>query len=154
MAEGADHDPKPRGAASKRGDRVQPLLDRHLDVKDDHVRVVVVQQLKSAGLVDCLRDPRRREPGALDEMSDKLAALGSGVDQEDAQAWSVFLSLHADRILQEGEAGWAASAVQLRGARPDQKSLRLQIAAAPPEASVEVRRLQRVIAEALERVIG
>jgi hypothetical protein len=35
----------------------QPLLDRHLDGKDNHVRVVVVQQLNRTGLVVCLGDP-------------------------------------------------------------------------------------------------
>jgi hypothetical protein len=81
--ERADDDPRPRRDETERGDGVEPLLKRHLDLEDDEIRVKPVHQLDRRGPAVRLCDLRWRH-GTLQEMTGQLAPLASGVDHDGA----------------------------------------------------------------------
>jgi hypothetical protein len=79
MMEGADNGPQPRETVAECGDRSETLLDRHLDLEDDEIHIVVVKQRKGRGLAVGLADHRRRRPGTLTNC--RTAPLSPRIDQ-------------------------------------------------------------------------
>jgi hypothetical protein len=81
--EGADDDPRPRRDETERGDGVESLLERHLNLEDDEIRVKPVHQVDRRGSAVRLCDLQWRH-GALQEMAGESAPLASGVDHDGA----------------------------------------------------------------------